>query len=208
MAKTLRQSKGGRKTAKFDIPKDRDARLVVQWFYKHHSQNVSELSRTLKLPPDFCRTWAKRDSIDVVYKGSRKRGPVPIIQDDDLSPLKRKVLKVRFSQDTFMQDGARGHTSNSTESWLEDNLPAHWTFTPRYSWPPNSPDLNIIENVWAILQDMVIEDLAFDENKLIECIERAWWALPQSTIQELYHDMPRRINDTLKKQGGRIPRMK
>jgi hypothetical protein len=109
---------------------------------------------------------------------------------------------------TFQQDGARVHTSAGTESWLEDNLPSHWRFTPRHGWSPNSPDLSIIENVWAILQDRVIEELAFEEHALAECIERAWWALDQKVIQDLYHDIDRRIQDVIKNNGGRIPRMK
>eukprot|EP00658_Telonema_sp_P-2_P077214 TRINITY_DN6930_c0_g3_i1.p1 TRINITY_DN6930_c0_g3~~TRINITY_DN6930_c0_g3_i1.p1 ORF type:complete len:125 (+),score=20.89 TRINITY_DN6930_c0_g3_i1:144-518(+) len=51
----------------------------------------------------------------------------------------------------FQQDGARCHTSKSTEIWLEENLPSHWSFTPRGGWAANSPDLSIIENCWAVL---------------------------------------------------------
>ena len=52
---------------------------------------------------------------------------------------------------TFPQDGAASHMSNSTEVWLEKNLPGHWEYCGRHSWAASSPDLSIIENVWAIL---------------------------------------------------------
>src|SRR5258705_3208437 len=43
----------------------------------------------------------------------------------------------------FQQDGTPCRTASTTLRWLEDhNIP---TLT---NWPPNSPDMNPIENVW------------------------------------------------------------
>ena len=105
---------------------------------------------------------------------------------------------------TFQQDGARCHTSKKSEAWLEKNLPSHWHFTPKDAWPANSPDLSIIENVWAILQDRVIEREAFTEEKLVKVLEEEWWALPQDTIRKLYDDIPRRMTGVIQAKGGRV----
>ncbi len=47
------------------------------------------------------------------------------------------------------QDGATPHTSRFTQSFLADN------FVQLLQWPPNSPDLTPIENVWNILKKFV-----------------------------------------------------
>ena len=45
------------------------------------------------------------------------------------------------------QDGATPHTARKTMEFFEKNL--------HLQWPPNSPDVNPIENVWEILKNAV-----------------------------------------------------
>jgi hypothetical protein len=78
----------------------------------------------------------------------------------------------------FQQDGARCHTSKSTDNWLEENLPKNVKLLKKADWPASSPDLSPIETLWAILQDKVIEERAYTQEALIECVERWWWEIP------------------------------
>jgi hypothetical protein len=108
---------------------------------------------------------------------------------------------------TFMQDGARCHTAASTDQWLEENLPSGWRYTGQGGWPPNSPGHNPIELVWNMLQDKVIEHVAWTEDKLCEVIEEEWWKIPQSVIQDLYSKQADKMKLVLDRKGGRIPRV-
>ncbi len=53
-----------------------------------------------------------------------------------------------YGQDwRFQQDNAPPHSARNTMQWLNDNVPQ---ILP---WPPNSPDLSPIENVWPLLKN-------------------------------------------------------
>ena len=80
-----------------------------------------------------------------------------------------------------MQDGATPHRAKGTQDFLRRKLPRQINYTDPTEWPPNSPDLNCIEKVWAWMQDKVIEKMPSSEAQMIEYIEQAWWDIPQNT---------------------------
>ena len=51
----------------------------------------------------------------------------------------------------LQQDNARQHIAKSTQSFFQE------TNTTTIQWPPYSPDLSLIENVWKIIKDDVYD---------------------------------------------------
>ena len=62
----------------------------------------------------------------------------------------------RNREGMFQQDGSHAHTSKATIAWLDANI-KH--YIPPEDWPPNSPDLAPIKNVWSV---MATADYAID----------------------------------------------
>ncbi|KAI6658756.1 hypothetical protein LOD99_15079 [Oopsacas minuta] len=102
----------------------------------------------------------------------------------------------------FMQDGAPAHTAKLTQEWYEHNLPA---FGHKAEWPGNSPHLNPIDNLWAIMKDKVDElEQAITVNGLIKNLKKAWSNISGDVLQKIVSSMPMRVTQVLERQGDYI----
>ena len=70
------------------------------------------------------------------------------------SVIQRRMVAAR-SQSIFMLDGALAHRSATVQQWCRDNMPHFWA---KEECPGNSPDLNPIEELWAIVQQELDND--------------------------------------------------
>ncbi|RWR98879.1 transposable element tc3 transposase-like protein, partial [Dinothrombium tinctorium] len=102
---------------------------------------------------------------------------------------------------TFIQDKHPSHFSNETLSWIEnfksENESIRFTLD---NWVSKGADLNIIENVWHILQDKVcdkIRNLGIPQNEMMLRIYilNSWNEIQSDlTICEtLYNSLPSRF---------------
>ena len=68
-------------------------------------------------------------------------------------------------------------------------------------WPPHSPDLEVIENVWKMLGDKQEGEEFTNLNDLWSFLEKEFYSIPDSYIQKLFESIPRRIRTVLKHRG-------
>ncbi|KAG5746687.1 hypothetical protein H9Q73_014428, partial [Fusarium xylarioides] len=71
-------------------------------------------------------------------------------------------------------------------------------------WAPYSPDLNPIENIWALLKLWIeghyeVEKLS--PQQLEEAILAAWEALPEEEVIKVFRSMPDRLKECIAKGG-------
>ena len=120
-----------------------------------------------------------------------------------LQPKLFQSAKDIFGQDRvdrrdfiFQQDGAPCHTARRTTQWFEDNG------VEVMPWPGNSPDLNPIENLWARLKKLVVQQKPSNRNELIACIIRSWFhVITAVELENLVDSMPRRCAAVIKAKG-------
>jgi hypothetical protein len=95
----------------------------------------------------------------------------------------------------FQQDNDPKHTSEKTWNFLDSKGIDYM------DWPPYSPDLNPIENLWAILKQRMKGRKCKNVDQLWDCVQEAWYELPVDLLRGLIDSMKRRCQEVIDKKG-------
>ncbi|OJJ69213.1 hypothetical protein ASPBRDRAFT_131727 [Aspergillus brasiliensis CBS 101740] len=77
-------------------------------------------------------------------------------------------------------------------------------------WPPYSPDLNPIENLWALIKAKIYElhpelehasDTEDTRQSLIQAAIEAWHTIDERVLQNLCQTMPYRVQAVIQADG-------
>ena len=109
----------------------------------------------------------------------------------------------RLKKVVFMHDNAPCHAAKATIKCLHG---LGFKDETLMVWPPNSPDINPIENLWAIIKQRVYAD-----GKQFSTLHELWTAIklesaaiPSSLVQKLTDSMTDRLFDVIRCQGGYV----
>ena len=189
------------------VRKDSDPRQM--WVFRR--QNNRE-----KYDPKNVRPKVKNGRVLQMVWGcfiGTKLGPIAFIDGTVNSDMYIDILKEKFipfidvvvadglTNVVFQQDNATPHVSRKTQKFL-DAAAIERTFTVM-QWPPNSPDMNLIENLWAHLKTELHkrypDTLTIQGPPRIiritlrQRLNEVWWEISEEVLNDLVESMPRRI---------------
>lgn len=96
----------------------------------------------------------------------------------------------------FMQDGAPCHTAKIIKNWF-DFVQVDYV----KDWPGNSPDLNPIENLWALMKNKLRDRDTSSIPRLEAAIQDIWNNINPQWLQHLAESVPRRLDKCVKREG-------
>ena len=71
-------------------------------------------------------------------------------------------------------------------------------------WPPHLPDLNPIENIWALWHQKLMHKIFRTHLHLIEAVEKAWNNIDDKTIENWVDSMQGKLIECIKRDVERI----
>ena len=116
-----------------------------------------------------------------------------------LQILQESLLSEVFSGEKLQQDNARAHDSILSKTWFSEN-----GLGILENCPPNSPDVNIIENDWSPLKKRVFQRHPENIEELWAFCQEEFERIPLKYIQNLYSSIPDRLNKIVQCNGKNI----
>jgi hypothetical protein len=136
-------------------------------------------------------------------------GEIHVFTENLDAVLMKKILKEHLMKSAnkfwptglwhFQQDNDPKHTSRLVSDYLERELCIKDYII---KWPPYSPDLNPIENLWADLKKRVERHNCTNVKELEEAVRTEWAATDKKLCQKLVASMPDRIARLLEYNGA------
>jgi transposase len=125
-----------------------------------------------------------------------------------LECLKEHLPEIIGEGMTFLHDNGPTFKSHLVQRWLRKYAQREGVIL--INWPPYSPDLNPIENLWSILKERIctrypeLSDMPKTQaakDRLIEAAQELWHELEDEVFENLLNSMPKRMQAVIDADG-------
>lgn len=132
------------------------------------------------------------------HDGSRilVKCPKPLDSDGYMKIIKDEFIPFYNPGEILMQDNAPIHRADKVIDFIGNSGIIYID-----DWPAQSPDMNIIENMWHILKENVSRHNPKNIEDLWNICLTEWNAIPNDYVRKLYDSIPYRLKLVKKNRG-------
>jgi transposase len=156
---------------------------------------VQKKPHPVSVPAWACFT-AQGPGYMAMYEGSATGTQMGAIYRDYLIPTVREHFGVGRGARWIVHDNDSRHRSPSVKQVLHSN-----SITP-LDFPPYSPDLNPIENLWTDVQNRMEGKPVSTKEEIEAALQEAWGETKPEYCNKLARSMPRRIAQCIEREGA------
>ena len=201
-----------------ECPIQKDSARRQIWVFRHQT-------KAEKYAPQNVRGKTKEGDLVQMVWGcfmGNKLGPIVSITGhinsdayvttlrDHLTPFLEALANDGITDIIFQQDNSPVHSSKKTREFLE-TVAIGDKKIQIIEWPPHSPDMNPIENLWAYLKlelNRLYPDTLFLHGShshicelLSERSHKVWWSIAEGILDRLIDSMPHRVQALIDAKG-------
>jgi transposase len=138
-------------------------------------------------------TWSKFELFEIEGTVTAERY-VGMLREEFV-PWVRRQKKGKW---IFQQDNAPSHTAKRSKAFLADEK------IECLIWPPYSPDLNPIENLWGLLKILVDKEKPKTVDELRTIAKKKWAEISMDAVRNTIKSLPARLEKVIAAGGGNI----
>ena len=173
------------------------------WREPHEKWEIDCIGCTVKRSPGRmywgCFSWFGVGALVPLKSNATGASHLEILRRYVVPAINKFPSNYRRGRPTFVQDNARPHVATVAKEFLEEHR------IRVMNWPPQSPDLNPIENLWEeVKQSIRRKNRPGSLDELDALAKKAWNDIPPELIRRLITSMPDRVAACIKAKGGPI----